>query len=146
MVSTQPYRSSSFWGPCSLRWQRKGSQDYHAALDAAGNVYLLGQYQGKLSLAPGRPELSCAGKGAFVAKVSPRGEPLWLRSLSGRACALAVSPGGEVHLAGWFGGSLAVGAEKLLTCPGGQSAFVCKLSRDGRPAWAHALGEGGKNA
>jgi hypothetical protein len=174
-------------GPCSLRWQRQGSQDYevvpaaalfrtreaaaaarvptrevafalragelkdhkeviHAALDAVGNVYLLGQYRGKLSLALGRPELTCAGKGFFVAKVSPRGEPLWLRPLSGTACALAVSPGGEAHITGWSGEPLGVGAEKQLPGARGQWVFVWKLSSDGRPVWAHgrALGDGGK--
>jgi hypothetical protein len=79
------------------------------ALDAAGNVYVVG---GALSadLLPGAPTRALAGKeDAFVAKLDPSGQVIWWTFLGGpgpdRGYAIELDPAGDVVI----GGSAAAG-------------------------------------
>ena len=75
--------------------------------DAAGNLYLLGTYVGAPVLS-GAQTVNLGEADVFLAKYSPAGVLLWLRTLQSTgfdgAGALTVEPSGRCTLAGSFGG------------------------------------------
>jgi hypothetical protein len=74
--------------------------------DAAGNLYLLGTYVGAPVLS-NTPITSQGDSDMFLAKYSPSGALIWLRTLQSsggdQASALVVEPSGRCTLAGFFG-------------------------------------------
>ena len=75
--------------------------------DAAGNLYLLGHYVGMPAF-NGTATTNAGETAVFLAKYSPAGALLWLRTLQSTgfdvASALVVEPSGRCTLAGTFGG------------------------------------------
>ncbi|MBF9223913.1 T9SS type A sorting domain-containing protein [Hymenobacter ruricola] len=75
--------------------------------DAAGNLYQLGTYEGTPAIG-GQPTTNAGETDVFLAKYSPTGALLWLRTLQSpgfeAASALVVEPSGRCTLAGSFGG------------------------------------------
>jgi hypothetical protein len=115
------------------------------AADAAGNVYLAGEFLGTLTF--GNTTLICAGHGdAFLVKLNASGAFLWgLRfgdaPNSQRSTAVAVDSTGNVFLAGTFEGSMVVGNNTLMAGTG-FDAFVAKFDTSGNPLWSFAYGDG----
>ena len=75
--------------------------------DAAGNLYLLGNYVGTPVLS-GEPTTNLGSSEIFLAKYNPAGTLLWLRMLQSTgddgAAALMVEPSGRCTVTGAFGG------------------------------------------
>lgn len=118
--------------------------------DAAGAVFVTGTFTGSVDFDPSAGTnalVSLGGKDVFVAKYSATHALVWVAQLGGpgdeAALALALDPGGEVVVAGWYEGSpdfdpgsgLAV-----LPSAGGRDGFVVKLSATGSLTWARRFG------
>jgi autotransporter-associated beta strand protein len=115
------------------------------ALDAAGNVYVSGDFQGTVDFdsGPGVYNLTSAGgTDAFVAKYSSNGALFWARQLGGGSdtgCGIAVGVDGSVYTTGYFGNTgdfdPGPGTFNLV----GSGAFVSKLDSAGNFVWAQQL-------
>ncbi|MDO7875414.1 T9SS type A sorting domain-containing protein [Hymenobacter sp. ASUV-10] len=129
------------------------------ATDAAGNVYVAGNFSGRIAL--GRFSFSSAGQNdIFVACWSPAAQAFsWARQVGGSGddwvAGIAVADT-SVYLAGsflspalQFGSTQLVGVT-LSTAPGGPAlpsmdGYLAKLSTAGAFGWAHLLADGNHN-
>lgn len=127
--STGAHRwSRRFGGPAA-----ESAEDL--ALDAQGNIYLVGSFWGTVDFGAGP-----MAEGGFVVKLDPRGGHLWSRSVKeGRVAGVAITPEGKVVVAGPFKGEVVVGTEKVKS-PGKQSSFLARLDAEGRNEWIKAFG------
>ncbi len=128
------------------------------ATDAAGNVYVTGEFQGAVDFDPGPGELdpsgAATGKKFFVAKYTPAGIIQWAAAFEGSVDVgghgIGVDAAGSVYVAGRFSGSLVVipssrGGPGLSLVSAGYDAFVVKLDGAGGVQWAKALGGAGND-
>jgi hypothetical protein len=110
------------------------------AKDAAGNIYLAGQFRGVLSF-DNQSLVSAGNYDAFVVKLDPLGKFVWGQRFGDGgsnqgAASVAVDAAGNVVLVGSFAGDMQVGAKKLSTPTNGSSPYVIKLDSSGAPTWA----------
>ena len=111
------------------------------AVDASGNVYVVGQTWGGL-----HGNIFSGGDGdGFVTKIDAAGVRQWTAQIgtTGRdsVYSAAVDSNGNVHVAGETGGSLGGS-----TFAGGDSdAFVAKYDVNGVPQWHRQFGAGGSD-
>ncbi|MEW6271201.1 MAG: hypothetical protein AB1689_18115 [Thermodesulfobacteriota bacterium] len=134
-------------------WSRRlGGVGYDAvrgvAVDAAGNVIVVGSFQGAVDLGGGA--LTSAGEDdMFVAKYSAAGAHLWSKRLGGGgydvAYGVAVDGSGAIVLAGAFGGAVDFGGGAL-TSAGGTDVVVAKYSPMGVVQWAKRFGAAADDA
>ncbi len=120
------------------------------ALDAAGNVYATGSFEGTADLNPGSGTFnltSAGGSDVFVSKLDSFGTFVWARRFGGSASdygySIAVDGNGNVHTAGSFVGSVDFdpgGHIVRLNSGGGDDAFVSKLNSLGAFVWAGRIG------
>ncbi len=120
------------------------------AIDAAGSIYLTGNFGGTTDFDPGAgtTNLTSAGNNdVFVLKMNSGGDLTWAKNLGGsspdQARALTVDAAGNCYVAGHFSGTAdfdpGAGTENL-TSNGGQDAFITKLTTNGDYVWAKNLG------
>lgn len=120
---------------------------YAIAVDAAGNVYLGGKFQGA---ALTTPALALIGAGdAFAIKLDAAGATLWAKNFGGSGAqatgsAIAVDGAGNVVLHGSF--QVAALTTPVLTKIGIQDAFAVKLDSDGATVWAKNFGGAGASS
>jgi hypothetical protein len=99
------------------------------ATDIAGNIYFGGGFDGTTSFGP-NTLVSSGSFDAFIAKLDASGNWLWARSAGGAiadsAFSVAVDGGGNVYLAGYFGGTASFGSRTMVSS-GGYDAFVAQL-------------------
>ncbi|MCB9641302.1 MAG: SBBP repeat-containing protein [Myxococcales bacterium] len=113
------------------------------ATDASGNVYVLGFFEGSISL--GAITLtSKGGKNLFVAKMDDTGKLLWASTAGGATGgvepqSIAVDKDGNAYIAGSFEESATFGSTNL-TSKGGIDIFVAKLDASGQFMWASSAG------
>ena len=124
-----------------------------AAVDSAGNIYLVGEPQGNAL------DLGCGalptGMSMFVAKFDSAGSCGWSKAYgpgsdSGsnytQSETIAFDPTGNVFVAGGFYGTIDFGSGSM-TAPGiGMDVFIQKFSPTGKLAWAKSFGSGGSVA
>ncbi|AYA38704.1 T9SS C-terminal target domain-containing protein [Hymenobacter oligotrophus] len=111
------------------------------ALDNFGNCYVSGNHIGGMQLA-GQSIPANNSQSLFLAKFDTRrGQLQWLQAPAafGDGNSLAADRQGNVYLTGWFSGSRTFG-NKTATSHGGTDVAVVRYNRDGRVAWATALG------
>jgi outer membrane protein assembly factor BamB/predicted Ser/Thr protein kinase len=117
--------------------------------DPDGNLILYGSFASP-SLAIGAARFTLKSPGyadAFVAKLSPTGEPIWARALASASRKgsefpffAAVDARGDIAVIGSFYDTLDLGGVTL-TSAGDADTFVAKLSgKDGAPIWARRFG------
>lgn len=114
--------------------QRYGSPldqiGYEAAVDSAGNVALVGAFQGVLDTGSGAMT-SAGGYDIFAAKVTSAGAPVWSYrygdALEQYARAVAVDALGNVYVTGRVQGTVDFGNGPF-TSAGGFDVFVAKLA------------------
>jgi hypothetical protein len=116
---------------------------YSVAVDAAGNAYVTGHFQS--------PEFQIGDKvftnrgdyDYFVAKFDVDGKFQWAHSGGGEGYdyghGIAVTPDGDVYVAGSFSGEVTLGKAKS-TSAKGKSIFVAKYRTDGELAWSRLAG------
>lgn len=118
---------------------------HRVAADGAGNVYIAGTFIGTATF--GSITITTATADAFVAKLTPDGNYLWVQKSTSTAGSGAsaydvfVASGGEVVVTGHFRGAPAFGSTTLSHPRNGSGIFVGKLTADG--SWQWALDAGG---
>jgi hypothetical protein len=111
-----------------------GNSGWGAAVDGAGNAYVVGQVNGVQNLGCGPIGVS-GDNDLFVLKLDPSGTCLWSKDFgnSGYFTTIALDPSGNVVVCGEaFGGMLNFGVGALPSAP----VFVAKLSSSGGYLWA----------
>ncbi len=121
------------------------------AVDAAGNVVVVGSIMGTADFDPGPATFNLTSRGnrdAFVARYSPAGALLWAETFPGLAAssvaqgtAVAVDSAGNIEVAGSFSGAVNYDpgpGSTVLNAPSRTDAFVVKLDGSGRLLWAVA--------
>jgi hypothetical protein len=118
---------------------------YAGGLDAAGNIYLAGTFNGTANL--GTNTVTSAGSDdAFVLKMDASGNVLWaVRGGGGSYDFLSdmeIDSAGNLYIIGTFYGPTATfGATTLVVGPSnGQSSYVAKLDGNGNFLWAQSIG------
>ncbi|GEM_PF-6013093 len=124
--------------------------------DLYGNVYVAGAFQGEFSM-PGRGGVlsvtSNGGYDIFILKLSPAGQPLWLKSVGSADHELKETLTWKPHIATDQQGSLylsctfsdtvdldpGIGVEERAPVSG-KDLFILKLDSDGNFLYAHAIG------
>jgi hypothetical protein len=122
------------------------------ALDASGNIYVTGSFQGTVDFDPGPNTInrtSFGGDDIFIAKLDPNGNVVWSRQMGGidteYPSSICVSPSGSIYTCGWFRGTADFDPSANttnLTSNGGDDAFIAKLDANGVFAWAKQIGGG----
>lgn len=115
-------------------------QGTNVAVDADGNLVIAGDFWGKLDFGGG--SLPCYGAPgnprAFVAKLDANGGHLWSRCFSDggqqQIFGLAVGPGGDVFIAGYFADTIDFG-DGPVQAEGGSDQFVARLDSQGNARW-----------
>lgn len=111
------------------------------AVDATGNVYTTGYFEGTADFDPGAGTTNLTSGGNldyFVSKLDPSGNFLWAKSLGGSSTdvgySIAVDSTGNVYTTGYFVETVdfdpGAGSTNL-TSTGAQDVFVLKLSPSG---------------
>lgn len=109
-----------------------------------GEIYLCGRYDTSFTLGSGTlPGLG--GLDGFLAKLSPTGSLLWMKSLGGAgfdaALDLSLSATGDVVVTGYFQGEADFGGLALQASDSlDQDAFVVRFDQNGNALWAKRLG------
>jgi len=109
-------------------------------VDAAGNMIVVGQLYGSLTLAGGSALTEAGGGDAFVMKLDAGGKPLWGQVVGDMAeqmaQSVAVDSVGNVVLGGVSESTFSFGGTTLSA-----GAFVVKLDgKDGQVVWSKGLG------
>ena len=125
--------------------------------DHSGNTYVTGTFSGTVNFNPGpSPTLltSLGAESSFVAKYSPAGTLVWVRTVGTgqtadvQASSISVDSAGNLYIAGTFQGgtaNFAAGGSVYSLTPHNASssnadAFVVKLDTSGNLVWATDLG------
>ena len=122
---------------------------YAVKIDANGNVYTTGVFQGTVDFDPGSSILNLVGQSifenAFILKLDLSGNFLWAKNYSGRCNprALAVDNNGDIYLSGSF--TFLVDFDPgpgvdTLSAPYFKNVFVSKVDPAGNHLWAIQFG------
>jgi hypothetical protein len=117
------------------------------AFDAAGDLWIAGNYQGSIDLGAGVMSASGTGTNIFVALLDAQGNTLKAQhygdgSGTGQSMrALRVGPSGNLVLGGEFTGSLDFGSGPL-TSAGSTDVFLAELTPALSPVFAARYGDG----
>lgn len=122
------------------------------AADAAGNLYILGKYEGT-SCTIGTDTLTDSTYTfmCFAAKIDPTGHVVWTRNVAPQTSGTGISTGGgSVYITGNFKTSTLTIGSTLLTnhdptttstgAGGTTDVFVARYAADGTPLWAESAG------
>ncbi|SVD66819.1 uncharacterized protein METZ01_LOCUS419673, partial [marine metagenome] len=121
------------------------------AVDAAGNMYLAGSFNGACDFDPGPGTALLTATGDFdvyLVKLDSSGNYVWATRFGNEnttiALSVAVDAAGNVVVAGYFTGSIdfdpADGVMDLVPTSGTGGGFVAKFDSSGNHLWAHQMG------
>ncbi len=124
-----------------------------AAVDSGGDILLTGFFGGSVDFGTGTLHSGSVGLNAtdiFLARYAKDGTCRWARRMGGpslqRALSVAVSPAGEVVIAGFFADTADLGTGPLKSA-GSTDAFVAGYAfADGQPRWAQRFGGAGRDS
>jgi hypothetical protein len=164
MTTNDPYLNDIFLakydGTGALLWGfniggNKNDEGLDVVTDAAGNVYLSGEFSGTVDFDPGAgvTNLSSTFSGGqmFVAKYSPSGTLIWARHIASitfgdnAATHVALDAMGNVYLQGYFQGTIDLdpgAAVVSVSDGGGTSICIVKLDAAGNYVWGMGAGNG----
>ena len=125
-------------------------QGKSVAVDAIGNVYTTGFFQGTTDFDPGAGTANLTSAGSydiFVSKFDANGNYVWAKAMGGTGVdigfGIAVDANGNVYTTGYFERTVDFdpGAGTVnLTSAGAADIFVSKLDVNGNYVWAKATG------
>jgi hypothetical protein len=114
------------------------------AVDAAGNVYVTGNYAGTANFG-GISRTSAGNNDVFVAKYNSSGTPQWVRSAGGTGtdygAGIAVDAAGNVYVTGYYQGTASFGGISS-TSAGLYDIFVAEYNSSGILQWVQSAGGG----
>ena len=120
------------------------------ALDASGNVYTTGNFEGIVDFDPGDGEANLISSGSydiFVQKLNTNGDFIWAKQMGGsgfeRGHSITTDDSGNVYLTGMFYGTADFNPDKdtaYLTSAGDYDAFIQKFDSAGNFLWAKQIG------
>ncbi len=128
---------------------------YSIAVDASGNVYTAGFFQGTVDFDPGvnfHNLISAGMTDVFIYKLDAAGNFVWAKQLGGSGSewthSLVIDASANVYLAGYFEGTVdfdgGTGTYNL-TSAGGFDIFVAKLNYWGNFVWVGRMGGAGND-
>jgi len=143
-------------------WARNmgGTLDDYAtsiAIDASGNIYTSGAFQGTADFDPGSGvfNLTCIGTGSnydiFISKLDVSGNFLWAKRMGGigynNSYSMVIDATGNVYTTGQFGGTADFdpGSGVFNLTAQGRDIFISKLDSSGNFKWAKMLGGTGND-
>lgn len=120
------------------------------AVDALGNVYTIGNYQGTADMDPGAATnylTSNGGADIFISKQNAAGNIIWAKSIGGvgddSGTSITVDAAGNIYFTGYFLGTVdfdpSVGTHNLIS-NGASDVFISKLDANGDFVWAKSMG------
>ncbi len=119
------------------------------AMDASGNVYTTGYFNGTIDFDPGLGvfNLTATSEDGFVLKLDPAGNFLWakqmLGTMDGRGNSLLIDVLDNVYITGYFTGIVdfdpGVGINSIASA-GSYDMFILKLDSSGNFIWAKNIG------
>jgi hypothetical protein len=129
----------------ALVWAKQTSgtgfiEGFGIAVDAAGNSYVTGYFDGSATFGPAEPGsvalTSAGGFDLFVAKYNSNGSLAWAKQAGGTGfdvgSAIALDASGNSYTTGYFDGSATFGKgegkQTVLTSTGGYDLFVAKYA------------------
>ena len=117
------------------------------AVDGSGNVHVTGSFRGTVDFGAG--DVASAGDlDVSVTKLNSSGAHQWTTTFGGtgndRAYVVAVDGSGNVHVTGYFSGTVDFGAGDV-TSAGATDGFVTKLNSSGAHQWTTTLGGTGND-
>jgi hypothetical protein len=123
---------------------------YSIAVDAAGNVYTTGYFEGTADFDPSAGVFNLTSAGSvdiFVSKLDASGNFVWAKAMGGtsidQATSIAVDASNNVYTTGYFYNTAdfdpSAGVANL-TSAGSGDIFVSKLDASGNFVWAKAMG------
>ncbi len=132
----------------NLNTTRTDAALFSTAVDASGNVYVVGQFEGTdVDFDPGAGThlmSSAGGQDIFVQKLDANGNFLWAKrygsSTDDVAYGIALDDMANVHVTGRFTQTIMFDPSVVLTSKGSADGFVLKLSTDGDFIWAKQMG------
>jgi len=136
------------WATAAYGQSQKEGKALGIAVDAAGNSYVTGQFEGD-QYTFGPANLTSKGLiDGFVAKVSSAGQFEWATPFGGAGNdsgdAIAIDSAGSLHVVGYFAETMSLDAAATpaltLTSKGGSDAFVARFSPQGAAQWATGAG------
>ena len=120
------------------------------AVDAAGNVYTTGYFQGTADFDPGAGTTNLTSEGSldvYVQKLNSTGNFVWTKSFGGslndQGFSITVDDSGNVHTTGSFEGTVDFdpgAGSATRTSSGSLDVFVQKLNASGTYDWAISFG------
>lgn len=120
-------------------------------LDASGNIYTTGQFEGTIDFDPSAGTLNYIASDSyydiFVSKWDPLGNMVWAKQMGGPlndvGAAIALDPAGNVYTSGYFDNTADfnpnAGTANLVTT-GYNDGYISKLDNDGNYVWAIKMG------
>ncbi len=118
---------------------------FKTASDSAGNIYVVGQYDGATLAFDGQTVTRLGANDGFIVKVDPSGTVQWAQTLGGagattRPQGVAVDGAGNVLVAGYFNSGNLAAAAGNLTRTGTQDGFLIKYDTNGTRLWSFGVG------
>lgn len=121
---------------------------WSVAVDASGNVYVLGDFSGTCDFGGG-PVTSQGSDDIFLASFSSTGAHRWSKSFGGAdwdsGAQVLAGPAGALYLTGTFGTTIDFGGGPL-AAKGSGDLFVAVLSTNGDHLWSAGYGRTGGSA
>lgn len=140
----------------SLQWVRNigattNEQANSVAVDALGNVYTTGSFNGSIDFDPGPGTFSLTSNGftdLFISKLDASGNFVWAKQIGGAnndiAYSIVLDPAANIYITGYFsslGTDFDPNATTFTMSPyNSNDGFVCKLDAAGNFAWAKKFG------
>jgi hypothetical protein len=125
-------------------------------VDASGNVYTTGRFEGTADFDPGSGFYSLTSYGfgdIFISKLDASGNFVWANQIGGidydMGNTIAIDDYGNIYIAGSFGNTVDFDPGSgiyNLTAQGGVDIFISKLDNSGNFIWAKRIGASGTDA